>query len=176
MVAISAPLFQHMDRKMKANQTHPLGRLLASKDLPPDYLAAAGVVILSGRGSTSLVMRALSTTYSEAMRVVERLEADGILSRPDHNGKRTVLVTRDTVALAFRSSASVSLPMPELFASCGSCLEHRHDEPVTRLEDLRWDGNQWCCEECWEPGNATAWHDAPVATLALDNAPIRHPA
>lgn len=81
-----------MEITLSKSQTSALEKILASKDLDPAYLAALGVVVLSGRGATSLVQRALSIPYVKAMELVSRLEADGILSTPDAQGKREVLV------------------------------------------------------------------------------------
>ena len=57
-----------------------------------NYLAAVGLMVLSGRGSTSYIQRKLYLGYNASARLVERMERDGILARPDHVGRREVLV------------------------------------------------------------------------------------
>lgn len=56
------------------------------------YAQAVGVIILCQRASTSFIQRRLGIGYNAAARLVERMEADGILSRPNYVGKREVLV------------------------------------------------------------------------------------
>lgn len=55
----------------------------------------------------------------------------------------------------------------ELFATCGRCIEYRQDEPVSEIADLRWDGEKWCCEECWDQEGSLAWNDALPALETL---------
>lgn len=57
-----------------------------------NYLAAVGLMVLTGRGSTSFVQRTLALGYNESARLVERMERDGVLAKPNHVGKREVLV------------------------------------------------------------------------------------
>lgn len=55
------------------------------------YERAVGILVLTGRGSTSLIQRKLGICYNDAARLVERAEIEGILSAPDHVGKREVM-------------------------------------------------------------------------------------
>jgi len=55
------------------------------------YAEAVRVVREDNRGSTSLVQRKLQIGYNRAARIMERMEADGIISKPDCEGQRTVL-------------------------------------------------------------------------------------
>lgn len=57
-----------------------------------DYERAVGILVLSGRGSTSFIQRKLGIGYNAAARLIERAEAEGILAPPNHVGKREVLV------------------------------------------------------------------------------------
>lgn len=57
-----------------------------------DYLYAVGVMLASGRGSTSFIQRKLGIGYNAAAKLVERMEADGVLAKPNHVGKREVLM------------------------------------------------------------------------------------
>lgn len=56
------------------------------------YCTAVGLMVTTGRGSTSFIQRSLGIAYNEACRLVEQMEADGVLAKPDHVGKREVLL------------------------------------------------------------------------------------
>ena len=56
------------------------------------YCAAVGLMVTTGRGSTAFIQRALGIGYNEAARLVERMEVDGVLAKPNHVGKREVLL------------------------------------------------------------------------------------
>ncbi|MFM6854567.1 MAG: DNA translocase FtsK, partial [Sphingopyxis sp.] len=58
------------------------------------YAQACQVVIDSQRVSISSVQRALRIGYNTAARHVERMEADGIISAPNHLGRRVVMVDK----------------------------------------------------------------------------------
>jgi S-DNA-T family DNA segregation ATPase FtsK/SpoIIIE len=58
------------------------------------YRAAIALVCGSQKASTSWLQRQLRIGYNSAARLIERMEKDGVVSRPDHVGRREVL--RDT--------------------------------------------------------------------------------
>ncbi len=58
------------------------------------YAQAVQVVIDSQRASVSSVQRALRIGYNTASRHVDRMEADGIVSSPNHLGRRDVLLDK----------------------------------------------------------------------------------
>lgn len=58
----------------------------------PLYDEAVAVVTESGRASISSVQRRLRIGYNRAARLIESMEAAGIVSSPAHNGTREVLV------------------------------------------------------------------------------------
>ncbi len=58
----------------------------------PLFEEAARIVVSSGQGSTSMLQRKLSLGYNRAGRIVDQLEAAGIVS-PIENGRRTVLIS-----------------------------------------------------------------------------------
>jgi S-DNA-T family DNA segregation ATPase FtsK/SpoIIIE len=58
------------------------------------YRAAIQLVCGSQKASTSWLQRQLRIGYNSAARLIERMEKDGIVGRPDHVGRREVL--RDT--------------------------------------------------------------------------------
>ena len=63
------------------------------EDSPEDqqYRAAIQLVCESGKASTSWLQRQLRIGYNSAARLIERMEKDGIVGRPDHVGRREVL-------------------------------------------------------------------------------------
>ncbi|HEX6113802.1 MAG TPA: DNA translocase FtsK 4TM domain-containing protein [Geminicoccaceae bacterium] len=56
------------------------------------YAQALQIVAQEGKASTSYLQRRLRIGYNSAARLIERLEADGHVSRPDHVGRRQVLI------------------------------------------------------------------------------------
>lgn len=56
------------------------------------YCTAVGLMVTMGIGSTSYVQRKLGIGYKEAADIVTCMEADGVLSKPNHVGKREVLL------------------------------------------------------------------------------------
>ncbi|MFS0772603.1 DNA translocase FtsK [Sphingomonas sp. 1P08PE] len=63
------------------------------EDSPEDqqYRAAIQLVCESQKASTSWLQRQLRIGYNSAARLIEQMEKDGIVSRPDHVGRREVL-------------------------------------------------------------------------------------
>ncbi len=57
------------------------------------YRQAVSIVLRDGKASTSYVQRQLQVGYNRAARLIERMEAEGIISRANHVGKREVLVS-----------------------------------------------------------------------------------
>lgn len=58
-----------------------------------DYLSAVGLMIISGRGSTSFIQRTLRIGYNQASRMMGQMERDGIVAKPNNVGKREVTVS-----------------------------------------------------------------------------------
>ena len=50
------------------------------------------IVAESQKASTSYLQRQLRVGYNNAARLIERMEKDGMVSAPDHVGRREVLV------------------------------------------------------------------------------------
>ena len=55
------------------------------------YDQAIALVQREGKVSTSFIQRCLQIGYNRADRIVERMEQEGVISRPNHQGKREVL-------------------------------------------------------------------------------------
>jgi S-DNA-T family DNA segregation ATPase FtsK/SpoIIIE len=56
------------------------------------YAKAVDVVAKAQKASTSFIQRHLRIGYNNAARLIERMEQDGFVSRPDHVGRREVLI------------------------------------------------------------------------------------
>ncbi|WP_114766964.1 DNA translocase FtsK 4TM domain-containing protein [Vibrio rhodolitus] len=63
----------------------------ADEDIDPLFDQVVEHVVQSRRGSVSGVQRRFKIGYNRAARIVEQLEAQGIVSAPGHNGNREVL-------------------------------------------------------------------------------------
>lgn len=59
------------------------------------YDQAVAAVVRDGKASTSYVQRVLKIGYNRAATMIERMEKEGIISKPNHAGKREVLARRD---------------------------------------------------------------------------------
>ena len=59
------------------------------------YRAARQLVIESRKASTSWLQRQLRIGYNTAARIMDRLEKEGVVSRPDHVGRREVLLDEE---------------------------------------------------------------------------------
>ena len=57
------------------------------------------MVAESQKASTSYIQRQLRIGYNSAARLIERMEAEGKVSRPDHVGRREVLIDTDGHAI-----------------------------------------------------------------------------
>ena len=55
------------------------------------YDQAIELICREGKASTSFVQRHLQIGYNRAARIIERMEADGVVSKPNHVGKREIL-------------------------------------------------------------------------------------
>jgi S-DNA-T family DNA segregation ATPase FtsK/SpoIIIE len=67
---------------------------LASSDKGGDelYDRAIAVVAQHRKASTSFIQRHLQIGYNRAARLIERMEAEGVISQANHVGKREVLL------------------------------------------------------------------------------------
>ena len=57
------------------------------------YDQAVALVAREGKASTSFIQRHLQIGYNRAARIIEKMEAEGVVSRANHMGKREVLVS-----------------------------------------------------------------------------------
>jgi S-DNA-T family DNA segregation ATPase FtsK/SpoIIIE len=68
----------------------PLGEADNGEDA--QYAQALQIVAQEGIASTSYLQRKMRIGYNSAARLIERMEVDGHVSRPDHVGRRQVLI------------------------------------------------------------------------------------
>ena len=55
------------------------------------YQAAVEIIRTEGKASTSFLQRKLQIGYNRAARIIDIMEADGIVSKANHVGKRDVI-------------------------------------------------------------------------------------
>ncbi|WP_108652945.1 DNA translocase FtsK [Dongshaea marina] len=67
------------------------GEQSSDEELDPLFDEAVAFVVESRRGSTSSVQRRFKIGYNRAARIIEQMEAQGIVSPPGGNGQRDVL-------------------------------------------------------------------------------------
>jgi S-DNA-T family DNA segregation ATPase FtsK/SpoIIIE len=53
---------------------------------------AVAIVARERKVSTSYIQRRLQIGYNRAARLIERMEEDGMISKPNHQGKREILL------------------------------------------------------------------------------------
>jgi S-DNA-T family DNA segregation ATPase FtsK/SpoIIIE len=56
------------------------------------YDQAVALVAREGKASTSFIQRHFQIGYNRAARIIEKMEAEGVVSKPNRVGKREVLV------------------------------------------------------------------------------------
>jgi S-DNA-T family DNA segregation ATPase FtsK/SpoIIIE len=59
------------------------------------YDKAVHIVLTDKKASTSYVQRRLAIGYNKAASLIERMEKEGVISAPNHSGKREILVGSD---------------------------------------------------------------------------------
>jgi S-DNA-T family DNA segregation ATPase FtsK/SpoIIIE len=60
------------------------------------YARAIEIIALAQKASTSYLQRQLRVGYNNAARLIEQMEADGFVSKPDHVGRREVLIDENS--------------------------------------------------------------------------------
>jgi S-DNA-T family DNA segregation ATPase FtsK/SpoIIIE len=67
------------------------GGMMGDEELDPLFDQAVSFVVEKRRASISGVQRQFRIGYNRAARIIEQMEAQGIVSEPGHNGNREVL-------------------------------------------------------------------------------------
>ncbi len=63
-----------------------------AEELADYYDRAVNIVLRDRKVSTSYIQRRLSVGYNKAASLVERMEKEGVVSAPNHSGKREILI------------------------------------------------------------------------------------
>lgn len=66
-------------------------RAAVRRDTQADYERAVGILVTHGKASTSYLQRTMAISYNSAADLMVRAESEGIVSKPNHVGKRDVL-------------------------------------------------------------------------------------
>ena len=74
-----------------ADEKEMSGDASGSGDKDELYQAALDIIRSEGKASTSFLQRKLQIGYNRAARIIDMMEADGIVSKANHVGKRDVL-------------------------------------------------------------------------------------
>ena len=74
-----------------ADEKELSGEASSSGDKDELYQAALDIIRSEGKASTSFLQRKLQIGYNRAARIVDMMEADGVVSKANHVGKRDVL-------------------------------------------------------------------------------------
>ena len=74
-----------------ADEKELSGEASSSGDKDELYQAALDIIRSEGKASTSFLQRKLQIGYNRAARIIDMMEADGIVSKANHVGKRDVL-------------------------------------------------------------------------------------
>ena len=74
-----------------ADEKELSGEASGSQDKDELYQAALDIIRSEGKASTSFLQRKLQIGYNRAARIIDMMEADGIVSKANHVGKRDVL-------------------------------------------------------------------------------------
>jgi len=74
-----------------ADEKELSGEASGSADKDELYQAALDIIRSEGKASTSFLQRKLQIGYNRAARIIDMMEADGVVSKANHVGKRDVL-------------------------------------------------------------------------------------
>ena len=74
-----------------ADEKELSGETSSSGDKDELYQAALDIIRSEGKASTSFLQRKLQIGYNRAARIIDMMEADGVVSKANHVGKRDVL-------------------------------------------------------------------------------------
>jgi S-DNA-T family DNA segregation ATPase FtsK/SpoIIIE len=74
------------------SDTAPVAGTMDAEEGGDLYDRAVNIVLRDRKCSTSYIQRRLSIGYNKAASIVERMEQEGVVSQPNHSGKREILV------------------------------------------------------------------------------------
>jgi S-DNA-T family DNA segregation ATPase FtsK/SpoIIIE len=138
--------FEHDLVNLKVDQENDLDpRALRKRD--ELYESAIEVVLREGRGSCSLLQRALGIGYGRAARLVDYMAEDGIVG--DHNGSsaREVLLTMEEWD-AMQNASEVMID--EEMEDAELIAEYDSEQTAEEFDDAAWDDDELAADEEWE--------------------------
>ena len=81
----------YIDEILNFADEKEIGELSKQGDKDELYASAVEIIKSEGKASTSFLQRKLQIGYNRAARIIDMMEADGIVSKANHVGKRDVL-------------------------------------------------------------------------------------
>ncbi|MDA9631469.1 DNA translocase FtsK, partial [Candidatus Pelagibacter sp.] len=81
----------YIDEILNFADEKEIGDLQAQGDKDELYPSALEIIRTEGKASTSFLQRKLQIGYNRAARIIDMMEADGVVSKANHVGKRDVL-------------------------------------------------------------------------------------
>ena len=89
----------------EAGASLPAPGSMDAEELADYYDRAVNIVLRDRKVSTSYIQRRLSVGYNKAASLVERMEKEGVVSPPNHSGKREILIGNGADRGAFEDLA-----------------------------------------------------------------------
>ena len=81
----------YIDEILNFADEKEIGDIQSQNDKDELYQSALDIIRSEGKASTSFLQRKLQIGYNRAARIIDMMEADGIVSKANHVGKRDVL-------------------------------------------------------------------------------------
>ena len=81
----------YIDEILNFADEKEIGDIQNQGDKDELYLQALEIIRSEGKASTSFLQRKLQIGYNRAARIIDMMEAEGIVSKANHVGKREVL-------------------------------------------------------------------------------------
>jgi len=81
----------YIDEILNFADEKEIGNIQNQNDKDELYQSALNIIRSEGKASTSFLQRKLQIGYNRAARIIDMMEADGIVSKANHVGKRDVL-------------------------------------------------------------------------------------
>ena len=82
---------EYFDEILSYGDDKNLNNINKNDDKDELYQTAVEIIRTEGKASTSFLQRKLQIGYNRAARIIDMMEADGVVSKPNHVGKRDVL-------------------------------------------------------------------------------------
>ncbi len=154
-VATSEPQFVEELVQLKAADAESEPSPMAGRD--DLYEAAVDVVVREGRGSVSLLQRALGIGYGRAARLIDFMAEDGVVGPYNGSQAREVLLGAEQWDQMHGQASAASTPAPvappparrtkKLTLSPPPTRPKRHASPVWPAQSAPWEGGEEASEE-----------------------------